>query len=167
MFRVWSRILREADHLVVRTRLRRGYIQNVALNTGPLERRQQTRILFRLVFGSINVHSKRCWKYDSCGWTDFCVRVEICKYTLSKSDYNRLNSTFNVLHSGTKCQHRFVGPMFSGFVKEIFICGNLEGKILWVKFSHIVCTEEIHSKRYWEYQITVLRKVYLNLITRS
>ena len=77
--------MREADHLEVRMRLRRGYIQNVALNTGPLGRRQQTRILLRLVFGSINVHLKRCWKWNFCESIDFCAPVVIHKYTLKKS----------------------------------------------------------------------------------
>jgi hypothetical protein len=63
--------------------------QNVRLKTGPLARRNQESILFRLVFGRINERSyRRCWKLDPCGSIHICARViknpfltSLCRHT--------------------------------------------------------------------------------------
>jgi hypothetical protein len=52
------------------------YIQGVPFKSGPLARRNQERILFRLVFGILNAHSyRRCSKLYPFESIHFCERV--------------------------------------------------------------------------------------------
>ena len=61
-------------------------MQNVALKTRSLARRNQGRILFRLYFGRLNAHfHRRGWKWDPCEWARFCAHVAMFMYTLRKT----------------------------------------------------------------------------------
>jgi hypothetical protein len=53
-----------------------AYIQRLLHKTSSFARRNQERILLRLVFGRLNAHSyRRCWKGDRCEPIHFCAHV--------------------------------------------------------------------------------------------
>jgi hypothetical protein len=99
-------------------------------------RRNQERILFRLVFGTLNAHSyTRCSNSQPCESVHFCARVIVFRYTGLGSQRNG--------------QQRFVAPTFSGLANVWFLSvGILERQSLRIKSSHFTWTGEEHSKRY-------------------
>lgn len=147
-------------------------LQVVPLKTGLLVWRKQERILFHLVSDSLNAHSfRRCWKWDPCESIHFCTH----RYTLCKMVYfSSLNSAWNVLPHETFRQEPTVSKgLRPARSPDLSMCdfylggGYLKDKVYESNYRTIKWSVVEHSKRYGYRQITILHKVYLNMLTHA
>ena len=97
--------------------------------------------------------------------TFLCTCYHVQVHLTQNGDFSSLSSVWNVVppeQRGTNCQQRFTASTFSGFVSLWFLSwwGYLKGKVYESNYHTFIWTVAEHSKRCWDYQITVLHKAY-------